>query len=1110
MRFFTNQRFISQHFLLFLLGISLICSASSMPELKIKQDAPAGSMPRGWYMFHKPFGVSKVYSRENSPTFLITGPADFRSTFFDLPKTGTLKVKIIAKTISGTKVNQFYMIGDKYKWLCCGSFPALSSWKEFEIQKQLPAKIVNNRKGFVRINVPAGNTVLISEIKTERIEDHQEKFRSTEGELIENSDFSGGGWGWTTTWRVTPNKVSFHDGKMFAGPKNSIISWNIKYNPDQLYTAYIRLRSQTPGKSGTVIFHAINRAWKLSSKKIQITDQFETFFLTFKLPVSCYNTLYLRLDTGHSSVEVDRFGLTPGKTSVMPPLPETILYPLEENCFDSGKNGIFRMLYCSNGKGETLPVTVTDASGKTVGSCTLKLSPKKEQVLELPISTDHPRGVFLVNVPGVKPIRYAVMKNLAAKKIVYNPYATHFSLFEFRGNQLFDRYLPTTGSFNRSFEAKNDKALEPEFLNAISKTGRPEMLTLVFPKFTPSNECDWEKYGAEFLEYVKRRIHAWKGKVRGVELFNEPHLYRLRKGPDAGKATMPPEKLAKIYRAVYPVIKEIDPAMMVMGPCCQLTEPGYAQRFVKAGGGEAIDAVTFHAYTPDPELHRQDRFIREFRRIFGKKGKNIPFYNTEAYFGLRGSVITDSDVEAVRSYFKDTEFEHARACVSMLLVHASEGVSWCDYWPLYSINGFSNDAVFATQAAAAINNSIDLLSDCGPAEKIELEADLNCFCFPKAKDGPLAVMRNLGETDGEMVLPEGVKVFDMFGNERKGKSQKLGRDIIYLRFPKQSDPIKALRSIRFSGFGPELSGTVSMPSRKTLSLSLKNRRSFPVNAKAEIITIPEEWEFGEIRKGLLIPPLKTVKFDFPISKGCFDQGTQVSFRFKLSGNKESNIIEKHFTPFLSVYSRTLDLAGAPVMRMNGKNLSVPMPEKWKNEQDLSADIRSVWNETGLRLQVETVDDKFIPPKNMEYAYRQDSLQVYFDMLRNASPEADKYGRNFEDDLCYNIGLLNGSTPQAYLSFSNGSRFIGEANATTGIDDAVKVKIKHEGTRTVYDLFFPAEILHQVRLVPGSIFGFSLLINDNDGSGRKQGLTLSPSGTEPYRKPSGYMDMILMK
>ena len=116
-----------------------------------------------------------------------------------------------------------------------------------------------------------------------------------------------------------------------------------------------------------------------------------------------------------------------------------------------------------------------------------------------------------------------------------------------------------------------------------------------------------------------------------------------------------------------------------------------------------------------------------------------------------------------------------------------------------------------------------------------------------------------------------------------------------------------------------------------------------------------------------------------------------------------------------------------------------------------------------------------------------------------------------DNIIYNIGLLNGKKPFAYISFAEGTRYIGEGNKTTGYDDQVKVSVK-PGTDCAleYTLFFPKETLYLVRFESGGRCGFSMLVNDNDGAGRKQGVTLTQPGSEPLDNPHLFKDMIFLQ
>ena len=97
--------------------------------------------------------------------------------------------------------------------------------------------------------------------------------------------------------------------------------------------------------------------------------------------------------------------------------------------------------------------------------------------------------------------------------------------------------------------------------------------------------------------------------------------------------------------------------------------------------------------------------------------------------------------------------------------------------------------------------------------------------------------------------------------------------------------------------------------------------------------------------------------------------------------------------------------------------------------------------------------------------------------------------------------------------NNGSdaRFIGGSNQTRGIDSALKLSWERPDEHTlIYHIFFPAATLPYISFREGTSFGFSLLVNDDDGKGRKDGLTLAPKGTEPFRNPHLYKDLVLIR
>lgn len=127
-------------------------------------------------------------------------------------------------------------------------------------------------------------------------------------------------------------------------------------------------------------------------------------------------------------------------------------------------------------------------------------------------------------------------------------------------------------------------------------------------------------------------------------------------------------------------------------------------------------------------------------------------------------------------------------------------------------------------------------------------------------------------------------------------------------------------------------------------------------------------------------------------------------------------------------------------------------------------------------------------------FHNDSIQVYFDLLNN---HEDGVGETVQDDMFYTLGLDKNRIAVAYMDKNPSGRYIGDANLTKGIDHDVKLAFKKTQKGYLWEVLIPQTTMPYAKLTNGSIFAFSIIINDNDGKGRKQGLTMTPKGTEPY-------------
>ena len=179
------------------------------------------------------------------------------------------------------------------------------------------------------------------------------------------------------------------------------------------------------------------------------------------------------------------------------------------------------------------------------------------------------------------------------------------------------------------------------------------------------------------------------------------------------------------------------------------------------------------------------------------------------------------------------------------------------------------------------------------------------------------------------------------------------------------------------------------------------------------------------------------------------------------------------------------------------------PVAWKGPADLSATMFATWDEENLYLAFAVRDDVLSPDPKPENAWNGDSVQLYFDGWADARKHRIKgYG---PDDQTFAIWpKLPGSiirrevTPERQLAFLD-----------AGPVKTARLCVTRKEGVTFYEVAFPMKDVSPLKLKAGEKFGFSPLINDDDGDYRKRSLTLTPSGTEPSNHPELLPTVILV-
>jgi len=264
-----------------------------------------------------------------------------------------------------------------------------------------------------------------------------------------------------------------------------------------------------------------------------------------------------------------------------------------------------------------------------------------------------------------------------------------------------------------------------------------------------------------------------------------------------------------------------------------------------------------------------------------------------------------------------------------------------------------------------------------------------------------------------------------------------------------------------------------------------------VNTKAEVLRIQiqnyskqqgltvrkADWQFGT-QSGTqnvndVVPPDTTKTFDIPLSGFNYGVSNQAQVTVQFDG-KESFVYggKLDFNPILPA---TLQIDGVvdpaiiaspPVAQLSQGTVKM---QNYAGPSDLSGSVWVNWDVDHFYLTAQIIDDVNYAPASGADIWKNDSVQF-----------ALMAGMPGENPGWYEIGLSQTPQgPQIFRWFSPNTsvrELITNGSLQISRDDVQKV--------TVYELALPWSELAPIKPEKEGAFSFSLLVNDNDGAGRK--------------------------
>ncbi|MBP5231805.1 MAG: hypothetical protein J6333_00190, partial [Planctomycetes bacterium] len=178
----------------------------------------------------------------------------------------------------------------------------------------------------------------------------------------------------------------------------------------------------------------------------------------------------------------------------------------------------------------------------------------------------------------------------------------------------------------------------------------------------------------------------------------------------------------------------------------------------------------------------------------------------------------------------------------------------------------------------------------------------------------------------------------------------------------------------------------------------------------------------------------------------------------------------------------------------------PAGGKW-TPKDLSGVAYFNWTPTALYVSFEVLDDQHVASKNGENANEDDSVEIGFHPLNRVPGEDAKAFR-------FIVSAANpggGSGKDSLFRPAKQSGGLSEGSLAKD-SSTYEIVVKRNGAKTIYEVAMPWAELGGVTGGFGTKVGLSLILNDNDGSGRKQWMCWG-EGLRPWA-PASFGMMVL--
>lgn len=1048
-------------------------------------------------------------------------------------------------------------------------FILTQDWTKYEYtNRYLEKKDVASPRFYIRIDLPYGEAFLDQVSLDPSTKSANSPFGlSSRKNLLNNPGFELGWIGWmfriqdshedTSNTGVPGTFIDYkvkHQGNasLKMEPNITVSTQRYPFQPGEKYTASFWARGEhvtgSEAKLKVYLMDAGETAKYLRKEFVfgkDIGPEWKRYSITFSFPdegMPYRNTSYLRLDSVNAEFWIDDVQLEKGdkETDYECGLQAGIVTESKTGIFNRGKPENVKLVVNGTGGiptgGVTLNMTARDGASNVLWQGSFSLSQTADEVISNPyqLNTDK-LGVTEVSLElkkgnesiSVNRFRYCVIDGTLESTRI-NPL---FGLEVYRfGPGWMQEYCHDMCQYAGSgFEKMhfwwapqndpNGKLAEVQ-KDEIARMKKRGKVTLGWvsqkwpgtPKIAARAKWDVEpgpeeiaKEASNFGTYCGMLAKNFGDVTDYFFLLGEINIWKTKGGKLDGTKVMPPERAVQFIKEAAEQVHKNNSHTKLTSNVNGLSNFDYMEGLFKAGVAKYVDVFTVDAYQATPESPGVFENVKRLRSLIDKYAKGMPLMNTEQYFGVRDLFFNSQ--EADHDYFADNEEDHAGRLLQTYLHYiAADQAPFCVFrteLTLFQPGGTGPTHFYFSYGGYRFMSQTlyDIVSGSSP----EINASIRTFLFER-KDGQKIVTLNTKAYGKKGGLREtgADEAFDFNGNKLDPKDVPIGYLPVYLMYKGNNQEILGkLQSADVYGIDSPIRAAFDVE-KQGLTVNVENASMKPINGKIAFNRMPSGWKTPDAIELANFESKATKKFAFNIPETTFEWDKDYSIDYTVS-TTESIVTRTTRLPSIFAINKTINVDGnlddwnGVKFITIGEHHIVPNQANYKGPQDLSATAAVTWDANNIYLAVNVKDDKVVTEATVR-KHQNDSVQVYFDMQDDQS---DYYDAN---DSVHCIYVEKGKAI-AYLEKAPTGRYVGADNQTEGVDDEVKVQFNQTKDGYIIEAAFPKTALPMLNIKEGAKFGFSLIVNDNDGNGGKQGLTLGY--VSPYNKPKTWKTIRLI-